>query len=194
MAVEKASLMKILDYKGGAVFRKQASLSLVKDPYSGKYYGSEAYAEVKGKLSEAIQYYNNQIHTYSKGVNLIRGGVAPVPNSIAGAGINPLVAAKEALAKIETFHLPDEGMYVQKPMMVESFNKNPDAWNSFFEGSYKNPRLSEEASLLARQNQDSLVEATADSIRKKSIATLGTGISTTGTTNPFGSMDTGLGI
>jgi hypothetical protein len=208
MAVQKASVVDIFNYKpytGNSIFQSQGqNLSLVKDAYSGKYYGSDTYNSVMASIKQAESYFTNIIsRAESGGFSWEKQALLQAPTTQAGfsnvAALSPYEEAKLGLKNLEgkTF---DASSYVQKPQMLDSFKNDPAGWNSYFESSYKNPRIAEANNSMSQRNsQDSpangatgnqLIASNLD-IRKE----VGTGIGKESVgLNPFGKLDAGLNI
>jgi hypothetical protein len=208
MAVQKASVVDIFNYKpytGNSIFQAQGqNLSLVKDAYSGKYYGSDTYDSVMSSIQQATDYFTSIISQAESGrFSWGKQALLKAPTTQAGfsnvGALSPYEEAKLGLKNLEgkTF---DASSYVQKPQMLDSFNNDPDGWNKYFESSYKNPRIAEANNTMSQRNsQDSIASGATGNqliasnleIRKE----VGTGIGKdTGSLNPFGKLDAGLNI
>lgn len=85
--------------------------------------------------------------------------------------------------------------YVQYDRFKESFEANPSSWNKYWEGSYKNPRLAESQKEALMQKEGGRVTSLSIGDSKaKAVRTNGTGLTSTGSINPFGKLDAGLNI
>jgi hypothetical protein len=205
MANQKASVENIFSYLADPIFgqgiSREKSLSLVKDPYSGKYYGSDSYDSVLSSLKEATGYFTSKLANAQKNrIGTADYKPATTRNIFTGVTSNTQTEASEGLSRLQGFTLKPSD-YVQKPQMVESFNAHPDGWNKYFESSYKSPRLAEDNNMLIQQNSQgkSNGSATGNQLNSsdslKIPRTVGTGVgSSTVSLNPFGTLDAGLNI
>jgi hypothetical protein len=208
MAVQKASVVNLFNYtpyQGQSNFQSPGqNLSLVKDAYSGKYYGSQTYKEVMSSIGQATAYFTSIIKkAESGGIGMDTRELLQAPFYMNGGAptgaLSPYEEAKLGLKNLEgkTF---DASSYVQKPQMLDSFKNDPDGWNSYFESSYKNPRIAEANNAMSQRNsQDSPANGATGNqliasnleIRKE----VGTGIGKESSgLNPFGKLDAGLNI
>lgn len=205
MAVQKASVVNLFNYtpyQGQSNFQSPGqNLSLVKDAYSGKYYGSQTYKEVMSSIGQATAYFTSIIKkAESGGIGMDTRELLQAPINMNGGSptgaLSPYEEAKQGLSSLQGFTL-DASSYVQKPQMIESFNNDPDGWNKYFEGNYKNPRIAEENDMLAQRNAQGKTTGTNPLIAnkleiRKEVGT-GIGKSSVGL-NPFGQLDAGLNI
>jgi hypothetical protein len=209
MANQKASLVNMFNYNPydnntSLLKFPNESLSLIKDSYSGKYYGSETYDSVISSIKKAESYFQSILTPPKVSGFTLNPQVTSPSNHIALQGNNtlaipPTEQAKIALETIKS-NVINPSNYVQKPQMVDSFNADPEGWNSYFESSYKNPRIAEANNSMSQRNsQDSIASGATGNqliasnleIRKE----VGTGIGKdTGSLNPFGKLDAGLNI
>lgn len=194
MASQQASVEHIYNYGNSPTLINSAGgwgnkLSLVKDSYSGKYYGEVAYKDVVEGIKNATAYYTSLANPKSNGLSI---DSSPVQNNMFGNS-SPIDDAKKVLETLQAFKIPSESQYVQKPQMLASYEAHPDGWNKYFESSYKNPRLDEANSYLGKDTSQASPLAIA-APQKLSPTTVGTGIASTSPINPFGQLDSGLGV
>lgn len=211
MAAQSASVVKLYEYKpyNDSPVRSQdntlKSLSLVRDSYSGKFYGSDTYEALIGSIKQAESYFSDIISNVERngGDSRFVQKFTSIPQDALGRTIPNTVSlydeAKMGLQKLKGTSI-EAANYVQKPQMVESFNADPTGWNNYFESSYKAPRVTEENNALMQQktqgNQggsatgNQLISSNLE-IRKE----VGTGIGKGSVgLNPFGQLDAGLNI
>jgi hypothetical protein len=194
MATQSAELLNILDFRNPSPSMANTvsnlRLDLVKDSYSGKYYGNDTYANMKAMLNQATNLYQSQIKENSY-------GFAPTsPYMSMGGLVDPIGDAQKGLATLSAFQLPEESDYIQKPMMIESFKANTDGWNKYFESSYKTPRIAEDNLALAQRQAQGNAPGTqlvSSNLAIRSESGTGVGRETIGL-NPFGKLDAGLNI
>lgn len=165
---------------------------LVKNPYSGKLYGNLSLSQLRASVSESVSYYTSKLNQALTG-----GGFGQaVPASISFAGVSdPVKEAQASLNSLRGYAGLTEDNYIQQNKIEESYSKNPQAWNNYWEASYKNPRQEEANASLripsGKSNQNSEESVKTD---LKIPKTTGTGLPSTGSINPFGSLDSGLNI
>ena len=202
MAAQKASVVNLFNYTTAPTLigglQKSNSLSLIKDSYSGKYYGSSSYSELISSIQDARSYYQSQLSKSSTPVFGV-SNTSRIGGSIRDT-TDYLGKAKQALSTLESFKIPSKTEYVQKPQMVESFNADPDGWNKYFESSYKNPRIAEANNSMSQRNsqESSTTGATGNQLIASNLEIrkeVGTGIGKESSgLNPFGKLDVGLNI
>lgn len=200
MATQKAELVNVFNYTTaptlvGGVQNTQA-LSLVKDVYSGKYYGSDSYAQLVDSIAAARSFYQQQIEgVETPSLSMGISNTSHTGGSLYDSGTY-LTDAKQALTNLDSFVLPTEGEYVQKPQMIESFNAHPEGWNKYFESAYKTPRLAEDNLALAQRQSEGKApgnQLVASNLAIRSESGTGVGRESVGL-NPFGKLDAGLNI
>lgn len=192
MATQSAELIDLYSYKPyvNSTYNTDLikSLQVIKDPYSGKFYGSGSLDTVLADIEDAVSFYSNPTNAPQK---------APIYSS----GTSPTFQeeSKAALNTLSSITLTGDN-YVQKPQMVESFNAHPEGWNKYFESAYKSPRLAEDNATAARQNSQSIQggNATGNQLVSSNLAIrkeVGTGVGKESVgLNPFGKLDAGLNI
>lgn len=173
-------------------------VKLVTDPYTGKKYGDESFEQFNANASTTLNYYSNKLASLTR-LGSLMIGESDDPFARFGQGyVPPLQAAQEGVRSATNYTSITKDNYIQSDRVVDSYAKNPDGWNKYFESSYKNPRIAEsnlsEAQFLSQGNAPSALaikgKSTASS--PKTIGT-GTGLTSVGL-NPFGRLDAGLGI
>jgi hypothetical protein len=184
LAAEKVTLKTINKYAlGDSAYYNP--LTLIKDPYSGKFYSDIA----PNKLLEKIDETKKFLAAYKPSILGGNGGsILDNTVSFQGDGAASFLKNFEEMTKGIS---PDNIVYQEK--MNQSYDKHGAAWDAYFEGSYKNPRLAEDQNSKVDFKGQSNGLSIADPARK-TVATVGTGLASSGTINPFGQLDSGLNI
>lgn len=200
------AVVNFFNYKEDApamLIPKTNKLSLVQDTYSNKFYGEDSYEDITGKMSQAKSYFEKIIKDSEKP----RGGLPynnvasptigaigiPTIGAIGIPQVNPVEAARASLALLSKTTI-NADQYIQKPRIVESYNKYGDNWERYFEGNYKNPRMTEENAEASQQGSSITSSPLSITDASKTRKTVGTGIASTGSLNPYGTLDSGLNI
>jgi hypothetical protein len=186
---------------------KTEALDIIVDTFTGNYWGE--------KPKEAfINFYDQQIKSYESQIAYLneKGYVEPVKKYTGNISdfnftAPPKLSAEEKAKYLSTYN---EGInsakaerekfntsYTQRDQMIKSFETYQPNWNRYFEGSYKNPRIAEDNEVAAMRNQNPLTMKPSGAVVNNNSTTrkeIGTGVSSTGNINPFGSLDSGLNI
>lgn len=174
------------------------SLSIVKDSFSGKYFGDYSYSVFKGAVDAAKSYYSGIV----KEVNSRQG---QLPSSLTqvirqGAGdygdvnkLSPYEDAKRTLSILDS-HQVSEDNYVQKDQFIRSYDKYGSNWDTYFEGSYKNPRIDEANQSLTIPKKTSDLSIPTSKVKTPRLTGTGVSAPSATTNNPFGTLDAGLNI
>ena len=204
MATQSASIVNLYDYtpyQGNSVIgTTNQALSLVRDSYSGKYYGSDSYDSVMESMKQAEAYFTDIISkAEAEAYSLEKQSLLEVPKPLVGGisntTLSPYEEAKLGLQNLKSYSL-DASSYVQKPEMLKSFTAHTDGWNKYFESAYKSPRLAEDNLALAqRQSQGNAPgnQLVSSNLAIRSESGTGVGRESVGL-NPFGKLDAGLNI
>jgi len=178
-------------------------LDYVVDTFSGGYWG-------EGDKGEYLSYFDNMIKGIETSIAQVnKTGKLPRESNqqgmqrIGAAALRPLLNPKEKqeyidsqtklMAQYSTEREKFDTSYTQHPDLIRSFDHDGAGWNKYFEGNYKNPRMTEASQYLNRGS----VQSSGLDIKRKDLKipkTIGTGLTSTGSLNPFGTLDAGLNI
>lgn len=180
-------------------------LSVVVDPFSGRFYGEH-------DVSVYTDHLTQQLQGYEQAVKMINNGIRPYTPSNDEYGLSNLSIAsllpmtpKEKEEALKTYSesiaattkdLDNfKSNFTFQDLMEASFNRNTANWNAYFKGNYKNTRLTEaqDTQVSSSPSQGESL-AIGGKIPRKASRTTGTGLSSTGSLNPYGKLDSGLNI
>lgn len=187
---------------GDVLGNHPVDIRAIKDPFSGKYYGEASGSEISTRLAETLKGIEASIKQYSdprftsipnpQGQGIFSLGstyLTPEKRAASLAEFNKSLETQKAL--ISDFN--DKG-YSQQSDFFRSYDTYSGDWQKSWEGQYKNPRLAEaQESRNLLQTSDSGLEINAKR-NLKTPKTVGTGLSSSGSINPFGTLDAGLNI
>lgn len=189
--MSKVTLYDYLQKSIGTGTGGRFKFSLVQDPYSGKYYGDDTLETVQSNIRQTANYFQALLTAKEKGDFFYERNYVP-ETPIGGTKVDPSIYARETLDSLSKLSITPDN-YVQKDQMLASYDKYRDNWMQHFEGNYKVPREKEANEYLTIPNKTAPSLAIADPARK-AIKTTGTGVASTGSVNPFGTLDAGLNI
>lgn len=170
------------------------------DPFSGKTYSSTPYNEVVNRVRSAQLNIQQRLQspTYSMSGSSLNQPYNPYGvgmASYATGNKNTQTLGQYLTSTLSSLKIPDKDKYVYQPDMDASYQKYSGNWMNYWEGSYKNPRLAE--ANAAKVNPNTQQVQTQDTKLQDTLRipkAVGTGISSTGSLNPFGRLDAGLNI
>jgi hypothetical protein len=206
MAKQQSNLISLFDYyKTGWNGSERNNLSLVKDLYSGKFYGDSSFEAVSRSLAAATTYYTNivaEAESNKWGTQHLREPQWGTMGAMGGEKKpSPYEEAKQVLSNIGATKITKDN-YVYSDRVTESYSNDPSSWHRYFEGSYKSPRLQEEQNNRIASNQQEAnpseplasLAIPSDPQQVKTTSKT-TGLAPTLTpSNPFAYMESGLGV
>lgn len=166
--------------------------SLVKDNFSNKFYGNQSFDQFSSSLK-------SQVATYT---SLLKSGhQTMVGNSLYenqygfGNTLSVGSQAQEQLKSLQdTLNNVTADNYIQHAQVVESYQAHPEGWDKYFEAAYKSPREAEANASQVQTQGNSQSPLAIAAPKKISPSIVGTGIASTSSINPFGQLDSGLGV
>lgn len=121
----------------------------VKDPYSGKTYGEKTYKA----LSHGLNIARATTQGLLESLNHPLGMMGRFNGEFGGIGQPTKEEYAKKLAKsLSSMSIPKEEDYIQKDMMIASYDMHQEGWDSYFKGNYQNPRLTEERNNAIKRN------------------------------------------
>lgn len=168
----------------------------VKDPYSGKTYGERNYKALSYALGIARAPSQWLLESLKNPLGMMGGR-----NGKFGDIGQPTKAeyAKQVAKSLSSMSIPKEEDYIQKDMMIASYDMHQEGWDSYFKGNYQNPRLTEERNNAikrnaAKQNALSIPQGQAAQPSPKRTSTYTGLASVDASSSPFYYLESGLSI
>lgn len=186
----------------GILSTQRQAQSVVVDPYSGKYFGEADKNVFTEYFTNTIKGIQNSIAYVTKYGKLENNTSTPgILSQFKGSIPLTDIQKAEQLAKLNeqltsaTSELDKfNSNYEQRPQMIASFNAHPEAWGKYMESSYKNPRQAESNASQINPQGGSTNPLSVLNPQKVNPKTVGTGMASTAPINPFGTLETGLGV